>query len=184
MHDFVHLFAGDAQGRAYVEDVAVDAKYQPLSLELFVEAFRHSCVGGKSRFRLAVADKFDGEQQTDAAHIADKRMVYRKPFELLLEVRAHLRRVLHEVIVLDNLDVLQRGGGGYGMAGCREHMAQQVLLARECVRHFLPDYRGSHGQVAADDALRHGHDVRHDAPMLQREHLAGAPEAAYHLVGD
>ena len=37
---------------------------------------------------------------------------------------------------------------------------------------------------AVGDALGHGHDVGLDAEVLDGEQLAGAPEAALHLVGD
>ena len=50
--------------------------------------------------------------------------------------------------------------------------------------HLLGEDRRAHRHVAARDRLGDRHHVRLHVEMLQREPLAGAPEARDHLIGD
>ena len=64
-----------------------------------------------------------------------------------------------------------------GQAAC-----QKVVL--EVVGDLLVHDDRAQRHVPARQALGAGHDVGHDAVVLGSEPLAGAPEAAHHLVGD
>ena len=65
----------------------------------------------------------------------------------------------------------------------RRAVAQRVLQrVEDGVEHLGPEERRSHRHVAAGERLRQREDVRLEPPVLEREELAGAPEARLHLV--
>ena len=58
------------------------------------------------------------------------------------------------------------------------------VAARELIGDFLFHYGRTQRRIAARDCFGHGHNIRHNAPMLHAEHTAGAAEPADHFVGD
>ena len=72
------------------------------------------------------------------------------------------------------------------MAGVGEAVQPGLILRRAVhgVEDAVADLDAAQRQVTAGDPFGEGQDVRFDAETVQREHLAGAPEAADHLVGD
>ena len=88
------------------------------------------------------------------------------------------RRAVHDA-VHEEVDVGERGGAAHGVAA----EGGEVVADLEGVGDLGAGDEGAQ-RPAVGDALGHGHDVRHDAEVLDGEQLAGAPEAALHLVGD
>ena len=95
---------------------------------------------------------------------------------------AHPSRSLDQAILLVDIDDRQCRGAAHGMAVVGQ--AATEGLVGEGIRDALPHRHRSQRQVGGGQALGHGEDVRDDAPMVDGEPLAGATEAAHHLVGD
>ncbi|MNE09998.1 hypothetical protein D3C80_1026930 [compost metagenome] len=100
---------------------------------------------------------------------------------------AHRRGVGDQVVLLDDLQVLQRHRGGYRVAAGGETVAEgaeaAALFGDGLVHGVVDQHRGDR-LVGRGQLLGQHHDVRLDTEGLAAEHLAGAPEAADHFVGD
>ena len=82
-------------------------------------------------------------------------------------------------VSVDEGDVGQRGGAAHRVAA----EGREVVADLEGVGDLGARGEGAQ-RPAVGDALGHGDDVGLDAVVLDGEQLAGAPEAALHLVGD
>ena len=132
-----------------------------------------------------VAHQLHAAHQADAADDADHLVLLLQLFEAVQQVGTHLRRVFDEVLVLHDLDVAEGGRSHHRMTTKGDDVAEgDTLAAHESVGDVLASDGTAHGQVATGNALGNGHDVGGDAPVLAGEHLAGATEAGYHLIGD
>ena len=93
-----------------------------------------------------------------------------------------------DVALLVDLQRLERDGAAHRMAGIGEAVGEAAELARSAPTSGAIDRLGDDGrgdrQIGRRQRLRHGHDVGRDAERLAAEHVAGAAEAADHLVGD
>ena len=115
--------------------------------------------------------ELDGEQQAEAAHLAELRQCARE------EVRC--RANLREQRVVDRLD---------DGAGCRtrDGIAAErrgVVAGLEAGRRVVGDEQRADRQ-AVREPLRERDCMRLDAESLPREERAGAPDAGLHLVED
>ena len=74
------------------------------------------------------------------------------------------------------------------LAAAQRHDVAAVRAAVRAGRRGCPSARAARQDAgqrqAGRDALGHDEDVRLDVPVLDREHLAGAPEPGLDLVGD
>ena len=88
-------------------------------------------------------------------------------------------RLAGQVGLLHEGDVGEGGGAAHRVAA----EGREVVADLEGVGDLGAGDEGAQ-RPAVGDALGHGHDVGLDAVVLDGEELAGAPEAALHLVGD
>jgi len=95
----------------------------------------------------------------------------------------HPLRPPDEVEALVLLDGGQADGAAEGVVRVGLAVAEQVVAFEE-VGYGLPHDGGAQRHVGTRQPLRHRHDVRHHAPVVDAEPLAGPPEARHHLVGD
>ena len=100
----------------------------------------------------------------------------------LAHLPSHALRVLQQPLLLVHGDGGQRGGAGQGVAVVGEPAGEGALL--EHARDLRAHAHRAQLHVGGGDALGHGDEVGHHAPVLDREPAAGAAEAAHHLVAD
>ena len=101
----------------------------------------------------------------------------------LEQLRAEPRRVGDETLLVELVQRREPGRHRQLVRRERRAVADRVLHR---VEHGLV-HRARHQQradrhVAAGERLRDGHEIRLEPPVLEREHLPGAPEAGLHLV--
>ena len=105
--------------------------------------------------------------------------------EPLEQVDALIGALLDQVLILEDLEVADGGGSGDRVTTeCQQVTERQRFLILEDLEDRVAHDCGSHRRVAGREALGDGHDVRGDALVLDREHLAGATEAVDDFVGD
>ena len=124
-------------------------------------------------------DQLDRDHEAEPARVADRRVAARETAQAGEELVAARAGVGHESLVLDDVE---RGVGG----GARHDVAavRAAVRARLPGRHHLRPCQDPRQRQPRRDALGHDQDVRLDAPVLDREHLAGPPEPGLDLVGD
>jgi hypothetical protein len=108
------------------------------------------------------------------------RLELREPFAQRL---AGLGCAVHEILALHDLEHGVGSGAGRGVRAERvEHDFVPGLDQR--LDHGVRGEDSTHGCVAARQPLASDEDVGCHTEVLDREALAGAPEAGHHLVGD
>ena len=136
-------------------------------------------------FGFPVFDQFQAAHQPQAAGIADDGVLFLQFRQPVQQIAAHLRRVFHHPLPFHNFNVFQGCGGGDRMAAEGDDMTEGGFRpAHKGIGDGLAENGRAHGNIAAGNALGHGHHIRDNAPMLAGEHLAGAAEAGNHLVGN
>ena len=147
------------------------------------------CAGSKFLLRRLVGDELDRADQADAAHLAHQRVVGEAlARRSLLQMRADFRDMADDVDLVVDLQRLDRDGRRHRMAGIGEAVApgaDRWLLPSASpwkTRSFT--ITGADRQVGRGQRLGAGQDVRLDVEGLAAPVVAGAPEAADHLVGD
>lgn len=135
---------------------------------------------------LAVADQLDAEEESLATNLADQRVFSLQAQQAFEQVGADFLRILQQAFPLDDPQVLQRCGGAGGTAtegaDVTEVDLAVVRLALELFEHLFCGHRAGDGGIPGRHALGHGDDVRLDAVVLVGEPLAGAAQAANHLI--
>ena len=136
-------------------------------------------VVGRRRLRLRILDELDREHRPEPADVAD-------PVPALLP-REHPRpnRVadrlgpLDEALLLENVEHGERGG-------LRDRVADVGSADRGIGRRVHDLRLADHGRERepAGDRLRHRHEIRLDAVMLDAPHAPRAAEPRLHLVDD
>src|SRR4051795_5978686 len=104
--------------------------------------------------------------------------------EQLEEIFAEPLAALRQFLSLQNFDVLECRGARNGLATEGKEMRERHILLLELIVESLADRNGGDRRVSGRDALRHGHQIRHDTKLLGGEHRAGAAEAVNDLVHD
>ena len=119
--------------------------------------------------------ELDADHQADAADLGDDRLARQLLLQGRLQRRADARRIRAE-LALQQVHRRQPRRDRHRVARDR-----RTVAARR-PRHdvLLRDHRAQ--RHAGRDPLGREHDVGDDAGVLGREHLAGAPHAALHLV--
>ena len=97
----------------------------------------------------------------------------------LLELRAAVGRVLHQALVLDDVEGRQRSG-----AGDRVRAVRTALRAGPRLLHQLGRRSDAGQREAGGQALRGDQYVRLRAEVVAAPELAGPPEPGLHLVDD
>ncbi len=112
LNDLVHLVTGDDQRRGEPEDVAMghgahdDPLFQAGRRQLRPDA----PVGLEALLLRRILRELDGGQQPRAAHLGDVGPVRELAAQPLQEVRPNARRVLRELLALDDVQVGERRG--------------------------------------------------------------------------
>ena len=137
---------------------------------------------GDARARRA---QLDPDHEPAPAHLLDHLVALRKLGEPLEEHRADARGVLDQAVALDDAQRRQAGRHRQAIAPVRRlvHVAALERADRPVVDLATGDH-GGHGHVAAAQRLADEDDVGLEAPVLQREPPAGAPEPGLDLVED
>src|ERR1017187_4835554 len=145
------------------------------------ETFR--VLAGPRLFGHLVLHQFHAPEVSGAAYVADDRDVLQIQ-QALKEVVLVGEYVLQYLLVLQDLDALERDGARDGVTGPREAVDERRVTVLEglgqAVRH---DHRPERG-VAGRDALRAGDDVRHVVVLLTTEPGTESPEGADDVVRD
>ena len=104
------------------------------------------------------------------------------------EAFAHLRAVVEQVFIFDDLHAGKSGGGAGGAATEGGDVAEVGVVVGGVVHEVLEDLFGGHGagdgSVTGSNALSHGDDVGLDVEVLVAEPLAGTAKAAHDFVHD
>ena len=143
--------------------------------------------GSKLAWAGLVGDQFDGGDQADAADLAHQRMIGETAAQFGLHVRADRADMgadFHFVVDLQRLD---RDGGGDRMAGVGEAVAEGadgMAFLGQRLEDEVVHHHGADRQVGRGQRLGADQDIRLDVQRLAAPVVAGAPEAADHLVGD
>ena len=96
---------------------------------------------------------------------------------------AHARGTLDERCLVELVQRREAGHHREVVRLERRAVADRVLQrVEDGVEHLGPEERRPDRHVAARQRLRQREDVRLEPPVLEREELAGAPEAGLHLV--
>ena len=117
--------------------------------------------------------------QAETAHLGDDAVLLLQLADAGLQLLAAGDHVGEERRVRHDLDGGERGRAPHRVAAVRAAVAAGGPLVVELAAGAE---RGE--REAAGDALGHADDVGLDAVVIDGEHLAGAAEAALHLVGD
>ena len=133
-----------------------------------------------ARFRLAQLDR---PHEPEAAHVLHDVVALDERARALQQQLAHPRGAVGEGCRVELVQRRQAGDHREVVRLERRAVAQRVLeRVEDGVEHLGPEERGPDGHVAARQRLRQREDVRLEPPVLEREELAGAPEARLHLV--
>ena len=128
-------------------------------------------------------DQLDRPEHAEPVYLADRRVARRH----LLEPRSD--HILSEVAgVLDDALLLEDADAGDG-GGARQRMprigqAAGVRPVGERVGDAAADDDAAEWDVTGVDALGEADQIRGDAPVVDGEPLAAAPEARHDLIGD
>src|SRR4051794_25580283 len=130
-----------------------------------------------------VLDELDPVEVPVAADVADDRQVA-QPLEGGAEARLVAADVLEDLLLLEDLEVLQRDRGRDRVAAERVAVGEHRALLEERLHQLVAgDHRAEWG-VTGGDALGAGDHVRLVPVALRAEHVAEAAERADDLVGD
>ena len=135
---------------------------------------------------LLVGHELDGADQSDAARLADQRVIL-EGLQLLLEMGRDACRIGEGITLLVDLLCLQGDGRAGGMSRIGEAVSEQsdlgALPAQALIDLLVEHHRGD-GQVSRRDRLGHGDHVGVQIVGLRSPHVAGAAESADHFVRD
>ena len=126
----------------------------------------------------AVGDQFRADHQSLAAHVADA-------VEALLQLAQAREQVIADLGGIGRIFALHEIERGQ-RRGATDWVTAEGVAVRAALPFLhvsLPRDHQSDRQPRAQ-ALGERHDVRRHAPMLAREHLAGAADAALYFVED
>src|SRR5690606_3588351 len=89
-----------------------------------------------------------------------------------------------KTLALDDLDVLERDGGGHRMAGIGIAVRELDIVFAQHGDDLLGDAHRRDRQIAGGEPLRHRHEVGLEPVLLEAEPFAESAEAADDLVDD
>jgi hypothetical protein len=134
--------------------------------------------------RAPVANQFDADEESAAAHIADFVELGQSLADGGLKLAAHGSYALEQAVAFD--DVLhgesRRARGGVSAEGVPGHV--RAVLVVNGRRDAFADQRRAQRNVAAGQSLGDAHDVGNDALILERAPRAAAARTAHDFVGD
>ena len=141
-------------------------------------------IGARERgARFAIRDELEADQQASAANLADVRVVGEALVQQGSEAVALPCACLDQALLLEDPEHLAGNGGADGMVRVREPVdeagAVQDGVANGSGRRDEAEWEIARGRTLGTDE-----DVGPDAPVIDAEPRAGAPEGGHHLVGD
>src|SRR5918997_4933649 len=190
LHHEAQVVVGEVEGRADRDDVvetwrgvAVFADDEPALLAAGDD--RAHPPGARRLPALLVLDDLDAVQEALPPDLPDVREVF-EPGERSAELLAHLGGPFDQPLFLEDLEVSDGDGACRGVAAECVDVAEAAVLFRapELLEELALDGGRRQGHVGARYHLRHRDDVGLYAVVLVAEPLAGAAEAADHLVHD
>src|SRR5215472_44868 len=101
-----------------------------------------------------VGDEIDAEQQALAPDIPDGRVEVRELHQPLTQVRADLRGVSYQALVLDDIEDGERGRAGHRVAA---EGAEQLRLRRNRPEYRRPDRHSGNREPVAHRLSHHHH---------------------------
>ena len=153
------------------------------SLELVVQNGDRGpkCEGQRARDVL----ELESDHEASAADfLDDRRVLLAKGFEPVDEVGARHPRIVHEALVVEDVEAFDRGDRRFAHSAERrramDHGGSRLAVGLH-VDVATRDHRG-HRALATSKRFRECGDVRHDAVLLEREERAGAAHPALNLV--
>ena len=172
----VHILLRDDERRLEGHDVAARAVLAD-DVAAVLHFFEH-VVEQFRRFRAIRMDEFGAVHEAEAAHVADDAVACLEVAEARTQLFAALSRVFAEVVLFDIIKHGEAGCRRHGVAAERRGAGARVGVGDFCRRDEARNRR------AVAERFRHAHDVRHDAEVLDAEHLARAREARLDFVDD
>ena len=112
-------------------------------------------------------------------------MTHRHILELAQQISSLLRRIVHQVLLHQDIQVRQGCGARHCLAPKGQQMRQGFALGTIKLpgNGRAANGRGD-GGIATAQAFGQGHDIGHHVPMLGGEHCAGAAKTGDNFVED
>lgn len=139
-------------------------------------------VGNKRLAGILILYQFNSGEQTDAAYVSDALVLCLEFFEYLAEDIAALVYIIEDIVVLVVVQAGNADCAGKRVSAVGKSALENVFV--EIFRNLLADCNADKLNITAGNAFREAYDIRLYAEILEREHLAGAPEASHNLVAD
>src|SRR4051812_22214185 len=129
--------------------------------------------------------QLDPDHQPAATYLLEHLVASPELREPIAEHGADLNRALDQAIALDDAERREARRHGQPIASVGRLMDVGALQrSHRPLVDLPPSDHGGHRHVAAAQRLSHEHEVRLEAPMLEREPPAGASQPCLNLVDD
>ena len=129
--------------------------------------------------------ELDPDDQAFSAHFLDERMFRPKRIDAFHQEGAHPRRILDQLLVIEDFERGQPTGHREVVPAERRRMNHAAIHPAESLLISLaPGHDRAAGYVAAAEALRQGDNVRLQIPMFEPEHFASPTESSLDFVAD